>query len=115
MKTELATLTVNSEKTTQPIKLKMADKITTFLADMALVDTAVATEFGESVQPLTKTTPKLKRIEIKTRGFPNKVKKSEMDTKEVSVNVVTMLGSFLIFTSFLQPIYNNILSISLVH
>ena len=91
LNTEFATLTVNNEKTTQPIKLKMADKITACLAGIALVEMAVATEFGESVQPLTKTTPKLKRIEMRTKGFDNRVKKSGRETKEVSVNVVTIL------------------------
>ena len=80
-------MTENKENTTQPIKLKIAERMTAFLAEIALVEIAVATELGESVQPLTKTTPKDKMIEMRTKGLPKRVKNSPIDKEDTDVSV----------------------------
>src|SRR5574344_1376692 len=63
-----------------PIKLPIAAMTIAFFGSMQRVVTQVAMQFGASVQPLIKTTPKLKRRATYAQGWAlAKEKKSDKD------------------------------------
>ncbi len=64
---------------------------------MERVDIQVAIAFGASVQPLTKTTPKVRRTVIKSAGLEIKPCKN-------SVNVTVILSSTFLMSLFIQSI-----------